>query len=42
MLLKGCSGRWLIKVEVEVRVVRTLVCLALIWGPAVGWAVAAC
>ena len=28
MLLKGCSGRWLIKVEVEVRVVRTLVCLA--------------
>ena len=36
MLLKGCSGRWLIKAEVEGKVVRTPECLALIWGPAVG------
>lgn len=36
MLLKGCSSRWLIKAEVEGKVVRTPECLALIWGPAVG------
>lgn len=36
MLLKGCSGRWLIKAEIEGKVVRTPECLALIWGPAVG------
>lgn len=35
--MKGCSGRWLIKAEVEGRVVRTPECLALVWGPAVGW-----